>query len=91
MASPHVVVLRGASLSAVAVGCGSGDDGSSGDNAGHLRRQDREIETMQSIEAELGGVGGDGQMSGDEHLRGMDSDAPMLKDAEPFDRVLSTW
>ena len=49
--------------------------------------QNREIETMESIEEDLGDAHGDGHMSGDEHMRGMDSDTEMLREADAFDRA----
>ena len=49
--------------------------------------QKREIETMRSIEDDLGDARSDGHMSGDEHMRGMGSDMPMLREADEFDRA----
>ena len=52
-----------------------------------IAAQNREIETMQSVEDDLGDAHADGHMSGDEHMRGMDSDMSMLRTAEEFDRA----
>ena len=52
-----------------------------------ISAQKREIETMRSVEQDLGDAHQDGHMSGDEHARGMDSDAHMLGGARPFDRA----
>ena len=54
-----------------------------------IAAQNREIETMQSVEADLPDSGGDhgAHMSGDDHSRGMGTDPQELRDAKPFDRA----
>jgi uncharacterized protein (DUF305 family) len=57
-----------------------------------IAAQNREIETMQSVKADLSDahsehMGSDGHMSGDEHSRGMGMDPQELRDAKPFDRA----
>ena len=57
-----------------------------------IAAQNREIETMQSVKADLADahsehMGSDDHMSGDEHSRGMDMDPHDLRDAKPFDRA----
>jgi uncharacterized protein (DUF305 family) len=57
-----------------------------------IAAQNREIETMESVKADLadadgGHMGGDDHMSGDEHSRGMDMDPQELRSAKPFDRA----
>lgn len=57
-----------------------------------IAAQNREIETMQSVKADLPdahgeNMGSEDHMSGDEHSRGMDMDPQQLRDAKPFDRA----
>ena len=57
-----------------------------------IAAQNREIETMKPIEADLADahgehMGSDDHMSGDEHSRGMGMDPQELRDAKPFDRA----
>jgi len=56
-----------------------------------IAAQNREIDTMSSVKADLAGehgdhMAGDAHMSGDEHSRGMGMDPQELRDAKPFDR-----
>ena len=51
-----------------------------------IATQLREIETMRSVEADLGDAHEGAHMSGDEHTRGLDHDARELRGARPFDR-----
>ena len=50
-----------------------------------IAAQNREIETMKSVKADL--ADGHGHMSGDEHSRGMAMDPHELRNAKPFDRA----
>lgn len=52
-----------------------------------IAAQNRETETMNSVKADLGDAHSGSHMSGDEHMRGMDSDTRMLRDSKPFDRA----
>ena len=51
-----------------------------------IAAQKREIETMKSVQSDLGDEHG-GHMSGDDHMRGMDMDPEKLRGAKPFDRA----
>jgi uncharacterized protein (DUF305 family) len=57
-----------------------------------IATQNREIATMQSVEADLSDahsehMGTEDHMSGDAHSRGMGMDPQRLRDAKPFDRA----
>ena len=57
-----------------------------------ITSQNREIETMESVKADLSDshsehMGSEDDMSGDEHSRGMGMDPQELADAKPFDRA----